>query len=63
MQSNKYLVTNKRTGKTTEVTEQAYNQLKRGVNKNNFIFSVEAQDLGEVAEVAKVKKKTAKKED
>lgn len=63
MQTNKYIITNKRTGKKDEVSEKAYNNLKRGVNRNSFTFSVEAQDIGEAAPIAKTKKKTAKKED
>jgi hypothetical protein len=63
MQTNKYIITNKRTGEKQEVSEKAYNNLKRGVNRNSFTFSIEAQDIGEAAPIAKTKKKTSKKED
>jgi len=63
METNKYLIQNKRTGLTEEVTKEQQDNIKNSVYKRNFKYLSQAVDIGKVAPEAKTKKKTAKKED
>lgn len=64
MNRNKYIITNKRTGKSEEVTQESFERIKSSINKRNFVFSEDAQDIGEPSPKAVTKKaKKADKED